>query len=522
MARFFNTTGPCRPDEHYTLPPERRVVRAQLDRYIQSKLYWVLHAPRQTGKTTFLMSWMNAINGGGEAVACYVSVERCQEFPLAEEAILAICEAIRQYANVFLGAERTPAIPDTSPASLLSTILSDWSALVAPKPLVVLFDEVDVLRDQALVSFLRQLRGGFPTRGVGVFPVSVALVGMRDLRDYLIQSKDGVSLNPGSPFNIKQDSATLSLFTREDIRDLVVQHVQETAQEFSAEALDAVWESTRGQPWLVNALLQKCTWNLCPNGEPVTVEHIREARELLIQERAVHLDSLAERLRDPRIKRIVELILTGDMDPELLRGDDFVLAQDLGLVTAAGGSPEIANPIYREIIARILSMPYQLSIPQPEWPWRKNDGTLDMDALFREFQIFWRRHGDLWEAKADYTEAFPHLLVMAFLQRVINGGGRVEREFAAGRGRVDLAVLYGGVWTVIEIKLVHPADGRKTTITDGLQQITRYRDKIDGQAAAYLVVFDRTEAGRATPWEARLTWDASTDAAGRPVTVVGG
>lgn len=158
---------PCRPDEYYTLPPERRVIRAQLDRYVQSKLYWVLHAPRQTGKTTFLMSWMNAINGGGEAVACYVSVERCQEFPLAEEAILAICEAIRQYANIFLGAERTPAIPDTSPASLLSTILSDWSALVAPKPLVVLFDEVDVLRDQALVSFLRQLRGGFPTRGVG-------------------------------------------------------------------------------------------------------------------------------------------------------------------------------------------------------------------------------------------------------------------------------------------------------------------------------------------------------------------
>ena len=83
---------------------------------------------------------------------------------------------------------------------------------------------------------------------------------MRDLRDYPIRSKDGVSLNPGSPFNIKRDSATLNLFTREDIRELVVQHVQETGQEFSAEALDAVWEFTRGQPWLVNALLQKCTW----------------------------------------------------------------------------------------------------------------------------------------------------------------------------------------------------------------------------------------------------------------------
>ena len=68
MARFFNTTGPCNPDDHYILPPEARLVRAQLDRYIESKLYWVLHAPRQSGKTTFLQSWMRKINdrkGGG-------------------------------------------------------------------------------------------------------------------------------------------------------------------------------------------------------------------------------------------------------------------------------------------------------------------------------------------------------------------------------------------------------------------------------------------------------------------------
>ncbi len=68
---------------------------------------------------------------------------------------------------------------------------------------------------------------------------------------------------------------------------------------------------------------------------------------------------------------------------------------------------------------------------------------------------------------------------MAFLQRMVNGGGRVEREFAAGRSRVDLAVLYGGVWTIIEIKLIHPGDGREATVEEGLRQITRYRDTID-------------------------------------------
>ena len=76
--RFFNTTGPCNPEKHYMLPPETRLVGAQLQRYIRHELYWVLHAPRQVGKTTFLQSWTRQINSGGEAVACYVSVEDCQ------------------------------------------------------------------------------------------------------------------------------------------------------------------------------------------------------------------------------------------------------------------------------------------------------------------------------------------------------------------------------------------------------------------------------------------------------------
>ena len=118
---------------------------------------------------------------------------------------------------------------------------------------------------------------------------------------------------------------------------------------------------------------------------------------MLIQERAVHLDSLAERLRDDRVKKIVELILVGGMDPDLLKGDDFRFTLDMGLVTVEEGTPVIANPIYREIIARVLSEPYQLSIPAPEFRWKKDDGTMDLDALLREFQDFWAQHSGIWE-----------------------------------------------------------------------------------------------------------------------------
>jgi hypothetical protein len=193
----------------------------------------------------------------------------------------------------------------------------------------------------------------------------------------------------------------------------------------------------------------------------------------------------------------------------------------MGLVALANGTPGIANPIYREVVARVLSEEYQLSIPAPEFKWQLPDGSLDMDALLREFQKFWRRHSDTWEQKADYTEAFPHLLLMAFLQRVTNGGGRIEREYALGRGRVDLAVELGGKWSIIEIKLVHPADGREGTKQEGIAQTNRYRASIDPSASAYLVLFDRTPAGRALPWEERLTWGVVETDEGA-VTVVGG
>jgi len=210
--RFFNTTGPCEPERHYMLPPEERLVGAQLHRYVRDQLYWVLHAPRQTGKTTFLKSWMKEINAGEEAIACYVSVERSQGLTEIEKAMPALCEAIRAYAkreNLAM-----PELTTNEPASMLDNILGNWAILVAPKPLVVLFDEVDVLHGEAMISFLRQLRGGFATRGVGKFPTSIALVGMRDLKDYITKSKDGVAPNPGSPFNIKEDSAVISNFSK--------------------------------------------------------------------------------------------------------------------------------------------------------------------------------------------------------------------------------------------------------------------------------------------------------------------
>jgi hypothetical protein len=233
-----------------------------LNRYVGDKLYWVLHAPRQTGKTTFLLSWMKDINTSGSALACYVSVERCQGISEPEKSMPVICDAIRAWAErnkTMLPNLPVPQAGQVEPQSLLSDILSNWASLAAPKPLVVLFDEVDVLQGETMVSFLRQLRDGFPARGVGSFPVSIALVGMRDLKDYITAAKGGVAPNPGSPFNIKADSATIGNFSQDNTARLFAQRTADTGQKITDEALDYVWEQSQGQPWIVNNLFMRAT-----------------------------------------------------------------------------------------------------------------------------------------------------------------------------------------------------------------------------------------------------------------------
>jgi hypothetical protein len=410
---------------------------------------------------------------------------------------------------------------------MLGQTLQNWSALVAPKPLIVLFDEVDVLIDQTLISFLRQLRGGFANRGAGTFPVSIALVGMRDLKDYITASKGGVPPNPGSPFNIKEDSGTLSNFKKDDISRLFAQRTAEIGQQITPEALDYVYAQSWGQPWIVNSLFKRATMRILDrdSAETVTVDHIQEARKQMIEARETHLDALGERLRDQRIRRVVQTIITGETNLAMSRASpDVELAMDLGLVrwdTQTGFT--ISNPIYEEIMTRYLDAPYHDNLPPPStWHWERPDGALDMDALLKEFQGFWQNNSEVWEQSSDYPEAFPHLLLMAFLQRITNGSGRIEREYAAGRGRMDLAVEYHGAWNIIEIKLLRQGKTFEKVTEEGIRQTLGYRDSFspalrsrDGAPArCYLLVFDRRPDKPA--WADRLRWIER-----KGVTVVG-
>ena len=130
------------------------------------------------------------------------------------------------------------------------------------------------------------------------------------------------------------------------------------------------------------------------------------------------------------------------------------------------------------------------------------DGSLDVVKLMVAFQTFFREHSEHWVARFEYQEAGPQLLLQAFLQRIVNSGGRIEREYGLGRGRTDLLIVWPqGERThkfVVECKLLHKS--LEQTIADGLDQTAGYMDRCAAEAG-HLIIFDRREDKR---WDDKI------------------
>ncbi len=500
--RSFNTAGPVNPTDHYLIAPLSRIDMDQVLGLVSDKKYFVLHAPRQTGKTSALLALADVLNGRGYGCV-YVTVETARTArDDVERAMRVVLATLARAADAALGDRFlrdvwADILAEFGPDLALSVALERW-AEASPGPLVLLIDEIDTLTGDSLLSALQQIRAGYPGRPER-FPHSVVLCGMRDPRDYRMGAA-------GSPFNIAAASLRLGDFSREQTLALLGQHTEETGQAFAPEALDAVWTQTRGQPWLVNALAYgACFANKTlreDRSRAVTADDIAAVREDLIVNRVTHLDYLADKLREDRVRRVIEPMLSGT-HRYAFTDRDVSYARDLGLV-ACDAPLRVANPIYAEVLPRDLAWVAQETLELSPPRYVRADGSLDAALLMEEFQGFFRRHSEHWQNRFAYEEAWPQLLLQAYLQRVVNGGGRIEREYALGRGRVDLLI----VWPladraqefVVECKVVRERDGLGRVVDEGVEQTAAYVDRCAAEAG-HLVVIDRREH---RSWEEKI------------------
>ncbi len=559
MKRYFNTTGPCRPDEHYMLPPLARC--REVAGLIARGQYFVIHAARQSGKTTLLMELAKQLNTHNVGLedkshleneqyhALYCSLEGVQGINDPKEGIPAIVKAIAEQIKNHAYLEKysfAEGADYSNYTNILRATLTSFCKSIN-LPLIILFDEVDCLANGTLISFLRQIRSGYSSRSITPFVHSVALIGMRNIRDYKSKIReDRETLGSASPFNIVAESLTLQNFTQEEIGQLYAQHTGATGQLFSYEVVAKVYHYTQGQPWLVNAVARQIMEKMLGNdvSQPILPEYVEQAAQAIILRRDTHIDSLMERLKEERVQRVIEPLIMGQLcvfDP---LSDDRQFSLDLGLVRLQDQRLVPANPIYAEVMVRMLSDQAQAYLDNQSYPPKATaylvDGKLDMRRLLSDFQRFWRENSEMWLERYQYKEAAPHLVLQAFLQRLINAGGRIHREMALGSGRLDLCVEYPkgnfGFWMrnfgfdsgqdalskienqqsnnlyPIELKI------RRDTKTaqEGQAQLATYLDRL-GCTEGWLILFDRRKS---IAWSKKLFW-RTTMLNGKTIHTVG-
>jgi hypothetical protein len=515
MRPSFNIAGPCIQGEHYMLPPERRLDRVV--RLIDDHKYFTLTAGRQTGKTTSVKWIERHLNATGAWRALWVDLQTAREQPDLAKAFRTVLGKLDARCRRVCPDVPRPDIEELlrDPARAVGTYLGHLASQ-GERPWIILFDEADCLVGETMVSFLTQLRDGYIDRQDAPFPASVVLIGQRKVRDYALREEDRRTLawlGTASPFNINAEAMTIGPFTEADVGELLQQHTEKTGQVFLPEAVAKIYELGQGHPWLTNALAHQIVeWDVEDHAVAITAQHVEAAKETIVVERRSHIDSLIARLREERVRRVLDPMLAGEQTPNDVLHDDFAYILGLGLIRKIRGHYQVANPIYREVIPRALNHDRQMQIwNEPAW-YVRTDGSLDMAKLMTDWQEFWRKDGHLAAEGFGYRESGPHLMLMAFLQRVINGGGKIEREYGLGRGALDLVIEWRTERHAIEVKLRRNAE----TEQDALEQLGRYLEHL-GLAEGWLVLFDLRKKLR---WDKRL-YQRDVEHQGKRIRIVG-
>ena len=494
--KYFNVAGPCREGKHYMLDATERL-HDELMELINSEQYFVIHAARQTGKTTLLLELTSKINKENNYYALYCSLENVQSFPDPEQGIPAIINCLKtdlRFSNLPNKLEFAKDLNGIDVSNQIRTAITDFCISI-DKPLIIFFDEADCLGENTLITFLRQLRNGFVNRNTIPFPISIALVGMRNIRDYKVKIRENEkTLGTASPFNIITKSLTLRNFSKEEVEFLYQQHTAETGQIFEENAVELAFEQTQGQPWLVNAIAREIIMEQLKNdySQTISAGMVAEAINTIILRRDVHIDQLLDKLKEPRVQKVIEQLILGEGENLDRMSDDFNYVKDLGLIQLQNKVVVMGNPIYGEVIIRTLNYNEQTTLQtyerfsEYEMPKYYKNNSVNMNLMLQDFQQFWRENSDVWQERYQYKEAAPHLILQAFLQRVFNGGGDVRREMATGRDRLDLCITYHDKKYPIELKI----NRGKQSIEKGIEQTLRYMDTL-GCTEGWLVAFDR-------------------------------
>ena len=220
---------------------------------------------------------------------------------------------------------------------------------------------------------------------------------------------------------------------------------------------------------------------------------VDEAAENIIQRREMHLRNLVDKLSEEKVKKLISCMLIGGEFPQELSEDDIRYIYDLGLIKLSDNKIFVANEIYNEIIPRSLIYSTQLLIKYDLASFLEDDAGLNIAKVIKAFQLFYNKYFKVWVERFNYKEAGSFLFLQAFLNRIIDGGGKIERIYGLGRRHFTLIITWPQADQRFILELYYFQDSIKRMVKENIDKMYETMKTLDIKAG-HLIIFNPNPA----------------------------
>ncbi len=468
--RYFNTSGPNIPDEHYTLLRDELVQKGV--NLVKKKRYFTIWAPRQTGKSTYFRLVAKKLKCEG-CKTVFFSAEGFDDYT-TEDVFDTFCRSLDQQCGI---------------KSTIKTF-KDFERFISSNDaygLTLIIDEIEGLNPEIFNQFLHTIRNLYHSRETHCLK-SVILVGVSNIT--------GIIRDNASPFNIA-DTLEVPYFTEKEVMELLRQHEDETCQSFEDRVKEKVYNITSGQPGLVNGFAHKLT-ERCEGKEVITYGDYLKVEDWYIK--AAIDKNISNVINKAKMyRRFVERLLFKEEKIEFdIERESIKLLHLNGVIRMdEKGYIEFWVPLYKKKLFKAfyphLNGEGSIFFKRIDFDdLFTGDGRINFDRLITNFKEYAKRRSFRYFRERDketgeYLQIKEAALVYAFetyiqyFLSIIEGKSYLEAH--AGLGRSDLIVNYGNDEYVIEAKIFRDTFQFKK----GKKQLTHYCKSVNIREGIYLV-----------------------------------
>ena len=471
MRRYFNTSGPNIPSQHYTI--RRKNLIAQGMELVRGSRYFTIWAPRQTGKSTYFRQLAEDLQTEGYQVA-HINFENFKN------------EKLQAFLNRFCAKTYDQWGIDLSGKNIGDVFLTLEN--INDRKLVLVIDEVEGINPDYFGTFLHSIRNAYHSRETHALK-SVILVGVANIT--------GIIGDNASPFNIA-DNLNVPYFTDSEVYELLGQHETETGQLFDKSVKDKIIQITANQPGLVNGFAQKLITDY-PDKPIITYEDYLKVEDWYL---TVAIDKNFENIRNKaqEVRPFVErLLFTEEKIPfkidrpaiKLLHINGVIKKDEEGYVT-------FWVPFYKK---RLYDAFYPYTNGETQDIIRsfavKKYFDAQMNLLFKpliqDYQTYCKRRGFKPFMTKDEEGNFISVkegallysfetYIQAFLQATES---KSYREADTGLGKSDLIINVEGKEYLLESKVYY----YEKQFMRGKNQLAYYAKNLGLTHAVYLVFY---------------------------------